>query len=123
MLSDFDRKRSADIIRRATTPQGGYPKPIDRNIPSVGTGQVPVSSLAAQVSYVNRSKLCTKLTQLSTGVDVFWGTNSSVTPANGDLLIGQKGAWVSIPRAAVVFVVCASGQSTTISWAEAYDDE
>lgn len=119
---DFALKRSAEAMRMATTPGGGYPPEIERNVPNVGTGQITVTSTPAQVSYVDRSKLTTKLTQLASGVDVFWGTNANVTISNGDLLLGTKGAWVSIPRAAIIFVVCAAGSTTNISWAEAYDD-
>jgi hypothetical protein len=104
-------------------------QPIDRNIPAAGTGQILVTSTPQQVSYVNRTKLSTLLTMVSVGVDVYWGTNPTVTPfvsntqlGSGSLLVGIKGAWVSIIQAAVIFVVCASGSTAVITWSEAYDD-
>jgi hypothetical protein len=103
--------------------------PIDRNIPAVGTGQILVTSTPQQVSYVNRSKISTLLTMVSVGTDVYWGTNPSVTAfvsntqlGSGALLPGIKGAWVAIIQAAVVFVVCPSGSTAVITWAEAYVD-
>lgn len=121
-LSDFEVKQTREIMRHVTTPQGMGPEPIDRNIPRVGTGQVAVTSIPAQISYVDRNKISTKITNLSS-VDVFWGTNAGVTSSNGDLLPAGRGNWVSIPLAKIIFVVCASGSTATISWAEAYVEE
>ena len=109
--------------RRIISKPTPAPRPIERNVTQAGTGQITVTSVPQQVNSVSSKKLATKLTQLANGVDVFWGTHAGLTTSNGDLLIGQKGAWIAIPRAVVVFVVCAAGQSTTISWAEAYADE
>lgn len=122
-LSDFEAKQSKEVLRRATTPSGAWPTPIERNVTRVGTGQLTVTSTPQQLSYVDRNKVATIITNLSTSVDVFWGTNSGLTTTNGDIIPAGKGNWKAIAGAVVIFVVCASGSTATISWAEAFDDE
>lgn len=102
-------------------PKPFYSGPDYRNVPRVGTGQLSVTSSAQQVSSVSRSKAATKITNLGS-TDIYWGTNPTTSSTNGDLLPGGRGNWVSIPNATIIFVVCASGVTGSISWAEAYND-
>lgn len=123
-MSDYDKKRNARVIARATTPQGGMIPEIDRNVTTVGTGQITATTAPQQLSYVSRNKMAMKLTNLSATVDVYWGTNSSLIPGdtgNGDLLPAGRGNWVNIPSPSIVFVATSTG-TARISWAEAYDD-
>lgn len=132
---NLDKQRS--LIAKSTTiadpsvlcKKSNLGDPIPRNVPSVGTGQTLVTSTPQQISYVNRNRLNTLLTMVTNGVDVFWGTNPSVSPfvsttqlGNGSLLVGVKGAWVNIPDASVVFVVCPQGSTAVITWSEEYAD-
>jgi hypothetical protein len=101
-----------------------FAKTIPRNVTTVGTGQLTVTTLPQQISFVSRSKMAVKLTNLSATVDVYWGTTSGLVSGdlgNGDLLPAGRGNWVSIPSPVVVFVVTATG-TARISWAEAYED-
>lgn len=120
-MSDFDKKRQVQTIVRATTPQGGQVEEIDRNVTTVGTGQLSVTSTPQQISLVARNKIATKITNLSATTEIFWGTTSSVSSSTGDLIPAGRGNWIGIPGASVVWVVCASGQTASISWAEAYE--
>lgn len=123
-MTDYDRKRQAQTIKKAITPTGGQVKPIDRNVTTVGTGQLTVTTTPQQLSYVSRDKMAVKLTFLS-GSDVYWSAQAGLVPGdngNGDLLSSSaRGNWVSIPSPSVIWVACATG-TARISWAEAYDD-
>lgn len=120
-MSDLDRKNQARLIQKATAPLGGSIPEIERNVTTVGTGQITATQTPQQLSYVSRDKIATKLTNLS-ATDIFWGTTQGVSPTSGDLLPGGRGNWVAIPGACVIWVVCAAGQTALMSWAEAYDD-
>jgi hypothetical protein len=103
-----------------------FAKPIDRNITTVGTGQLTVTVLPQQLSYVSRNKTAVKITNLSATVDVYWSTIGGLVAGdlgNGDLLPAGRGNWVSIPSPSIIWVAVAPGSGTArISWAEAYDD-
>jgi hypothetical protein len=122
--TDYDRKRQAQVIRKIQIPQGGVIPSIDRNVTTVGTGQLTVTTTPQQLSYVSRDKMAVKLTFLS-GNDVYWSANAGLIPGdngNGDLLSSSaRGNWVSIPSPSVIWVACSAG-TARISWAEAYDD-
>lgn len=123
--NDFALKRSADALKVATTPSGGYPEPIERNITTVGTGQLTVTTTPQQLSFVSREKMSVKLQYLSGGNDVYWSTTAGLIAGdtgNGDLLSSSsRGNWISIPSPNVVWVATATG-TARISWAEAYFD-
>lgn len=123
-LSDYDRKRQAETIRAVSTPQGGSIPEIPRNVTTVGTGTLLVTTTPQQLSYASREKMAVKLTYLS-GNDVYWSGNSGLIAGdsgNGDLLSSSaRGNWVSIPSPTVIWVATATG-TAQISWAEAYFD-
>lgn len=123
-MSDYQRKVNAEMVRRATTPTGGGVKPIDRNVTTVGTGQLTVTTTPQQLSYVSRNKMAVKLTFLS-GNDVYWSAQAGLIAGdlgNGDLLPSSaRGNWINIPSPSVIWVATATG-TARISWAEAYDD-
>jgi hypothetical protein len=96
------------------------PKPIDRNITDLATGQLTVTSVPQQINYVSTRRIATRLTNLSLN-QVFYGPTSGVTISTGDLLPAGIGQWVSIPARGVIFVVCASGLTSLIAWADAYE--
>lgn len=122
-MNDYDRKRNARLIERVATPQGGNVAPIDRNVTSVGTGQLTVTTVPQQLSYVSHERLAMKLTNLSSTVDVYWSTSPTLIPGdtgNGDLLPAGRGNWISIPYPTVIWVATGSG-TARISWAESYE--
>ena len=124
-MSNYDRKRQADLLARVQTPSASSDIPeIDRNVTTVGTGQLTVTTTPQQLSYVSRNKMAVKLTFIS-GSDVYWGTTAGLVAGdsgNGDLLSSAvRGAWVSIPSPSIIWVATATG-TARISWAEAYDD-
>jgi hypothetical protein len=91
-----------------------------RNVTDLATGQITVTSTPQQINYVQPNRIGTKLTNLSTN-QVFYGPSFSVSVNNGDLLPPGVGSFVFIPCSSVIFVVCASGQTALISWADAYE--
>lgn len=93
----------------------------DRNVTSIGTGQVTVTSTAQQVGIVSRLRSAIKLTNLSATTEIWWGTTQAVSPTTGDLIPAGRGQWVSIPGPSVIWVVTASS-SAAMSWAEKYAD-
>lgn len=91
-----------------------------RNLTNLATGQVFVTSSPQQLNMVNLNRAATKITNLGT-TDIFYGAVPNVSSTTGDLLPAGRGNWVSIPARSVIFVVCASGQTGSVSWADVYE--
>lgn len=77
------------------------------------TSQVAITGTATLVVAANSSRSGLELTNLGT-TDVYYGENSSVTTATGDLLLGTKGAAKAFSTTGAVYAVT-SGASQTIS--------
>jgi hypothetical protein len=83
------------------------------------TGQVSVTSTATLVAASRTTRRSIKVTNTGT-TDVYIGFTSGVTTSTGDLLVGAKGAFISIPTTSAVYAIVASG-SVSVSYVEAYD--
>lgn len=110
----------------------------DRNITSVGTGQLVITSTPQQIGVVSRKRSAIKLTNLSS-TELWWTTIPGLVPGftgggNGDIIPAGAGQWVSIPGPSVIWVACvASGVIMTnglastgtgrMSWAEKYAED
>lgn len=113
----------SELMRRATTPQGGQVGRIPRNITTLGTGQISVTTTPQQISYVDENRACIKITNLSS-VEVFYGSTIGVSSTTGDLLPAGRGQWIEIPGGSTIFVVIAPATPQVnglISWAEIFD--
>lgn len=91
-----------------------------RNVTDLGTGQLNVTSVPAQISYVSTRRSGIKITNLG-GTEIFYGSTVGVNSTSGDLIPAGRGQWVFIPGGSTIFVVCAAGQTGSVSWAEVYD--
>jgi len=98
-----------------------------RNITTLGTGQLTVTINPQQIGVVSRKRTAIKLTNLSAVTEIWYGAIAGLTYQNGDFIPAGRGQWVSIPGASVIWVVCAPSTvqgtgSALMSWAEKYDD-
>lgn len=73
----------------------------------LASGQVTAGTTATQIVAKRDGRLSVKITNLGT-VDAFCGP-SGVTTTTGDLLVGTKGAAVTIPTTGAVFCVVGTG--------------
>lgn len=99
----------------------------DRNVTTIGTGQLTVTVNPQQIGIVSRKRIAIKLTNLSVTTEIWWSSIPGLIPGsgqggNGDLLPAGRGQWISIPGAAVIWVAVASG-TAQMSWAEKYEDD
>lgn len=86
---------------------------------NAATGQVSVTTTATLVAASRATRRSVKVTNTGT-TDVYVGYTSGVTTSTGDLLVGIKGAFISVPTTSAVYAIVASG-SVSVSYVEVYD--
>lgn len=79
---------------------------------ALATAQVSVGTSATQIVPARAGRLAVTITMVGSG-DIFLGI-AGVTVANGALLVGTKGASVTIPTQAAVFGIGAVAQTVSI---------
>lgn len=85
---------------------------------SIANGQVSVTTSSTQVVAARATRKAVRITNLGT-TDVFIGV-TGVTTTTGDLLVGTKGASVTIFTSAAVFAVVGTG-TQSVSFMEEYN--
>lgn len=86
-------------------------------VPSGATGQVSLDTTGTVQIVPARANRTGLLVAMVGSTDAYLGFASGVTTANGFILEGTKGAWVSIPFTGAVYG-CASTGSVTVSFME-----
>lgn len=79
---------------------------------ALATSQVSVGTSATQIVAARAGRLAVTITMVGAG-DIFLGI-AGVTVTNGALLVGTKGASVTIPTQAAVFGIGAVAQTVSI---------
>lgn len=110
-----------------TQPQTSIPLP-DARVPvkdqlgaqAGATGQNNQIGSTAVLLVPPRSRSGVDLTNLG-AVDVWFGFDRFVTPTTGHLLLGVKGFSKFIAVQTPIWVVCATGSTGAVSWADIYD--
>jgi hypothetical protein len=85
--------------------------------PTIATGQISCANTATQITTARAGRQGLSVTNLGT-TDVYIGT-SGVTIANGDLLLGLKGASASYDTSATIYCIVSAG-TQSISFSEVY---
>lgn len=79
---------------------------------TIATTQVAVTTTAAQIVAARAGRGSVKIQNLGT-TDIYLG-NTGVTTTTGDLLVGTKGASVTIPTTAAIFAIGAAAGSVSV---------
>lgn len=79
---------------------------------SIVTAQQAVGTLAVLLAAANATFLWTTVTQLGT-VDVYIGGTNAVTTSTGTLLVGIRGASITIPTDGAIYGISASSSSVS----------
>src|SRR5215831_15030513 len=101
---------------------------VGQDTPPVGagtilTGQVTVTGSATQIvparpGNLNQGRVGIIITNTG-ATDVYLGADSTVTTSTGDLLMGAKGSYVSIPSLQAVWAIT-GGASQVVTYMEVY---
>lgn len=85
----------------------------------LATDQAPLITTKATLIAIARTRAGIKLTNLS-GIDIFWGADSTVTASTGDLIPAGRGTWIYVETQSAIWAVTAAG-TASMSWAEIFD--
>jgi hypothetical protein len=85
---------------------------------SLLVGQAQLNAVAVMIVPARR-RCGVRLTNLS-GVELFWGPDKTVTSANGDMIVGQRGFSLYVETQSAIWCCTASGTGQ-LSFAELSD--